>query len=159
MKFANVLLIWSVLCTALSAEETWMYPVLSPGSSGVHKSNDVRIADYSTQVIDREFATFDEILKWYCDRIGSATVSDALIKYKKRPSDAADVHHGSAIARNGDSGRTTIVTYVFTPTHSQITMLHPVEAGGVLAISLLGTEQNTGIQIIRRHREVPAANN
>jgi len=117
------------------------------------KSDDVRIANYSSRIIDVEFATFDAVLKWYSSKIGSTAASDALINYEKRPAGAADVTHGSATAPNGNSGRTTIVTYAFTPTHRQITILHPLDDGGVITISLLGTEKETGIQLIRRHSE------
>lgn len=151
MKIATTLLVSAVLCTTLNAEETWMYPIQSPGSSGILRSNDVRIASHSSRIIDVKFATFEDILNWYSNKIGTTAVTDAFIKYKKRPSDAANVHYGSATAHNGNSERTTIVTYTFTPTHNHVTILHPVNDGGVITISLFGTEKETGIQFIRRY--------
>lgn len=151
MKFATPFILLAVATSTVVAEETWMYPVQSPGSSGFVKSNDVRTASHASRIIDVEFASFDDVLKWYSDKIDSAAVPDALVQYKKRKPDAADVNHGSATAHNGDSGRTTIVTYVFTPDRKHITILHPIDDGGIVVISLLGTAKDTGIQIIQRH--------
>ena len=151
MKFATPLILLAVVTSTVVADETWMYPVRSPGTAGFLKSNDIRTASYAGRIIDVEFASFDGILKWYSDKIDSAAVSDALVKYKNRKPDAADVNHGSATAHNGNSGRTTIVTYVFTPNRKHITILHPIDDGEIVVISLLGTKKNTGIQIIQRH--------
>ena len=143
-------LVMAFVTSPVVAEESWMYPVKSPGASGSLESNNVKTASHASRIIKVHFASFDDILKWYSGKTGSVAVYEELAKYMKREPADADESHGSA-THKGNSPRPTIVTYAFTPNRKHATIFHSADDGGIVVISLVGTAKDTSIQIIQRH--------
>ncbi|TWT79725.1 hypothetical protein CA13_11320 [Planctomycetes bacterium CA13] len=142
------------------AEESWMFPVTMDSPTAKVQLDSLRIAEsyveeiggrnaITSRVIHSSVASFDEIVKWYSDRLITPDLSEKVADYDRRSAVAPElcVEHG---INPKDDPTKAIVTYWFTPTLKQITTLFTNDEGGVIAILLLGTENQTRIQVMRR---------
>ncbi len=139
--------------------EPWMYPVDMPASPTIKQMNSlirktgfvetlgVRIFTSTTTVVPTEAADLEEIVKWYADKLGETSLSLYLDRFVSTGISGP----GIGIFKTGQIMSSTHLTYRFTPEQKQITILHPEETGDVVAISLLGLDSETSIQVLRHH--------
>ena len=159
MKVLLSILTCVVACTA-NADEPWMYPISISTSptladltsatvkkSHAGESNGVRPLEGTTRVVDANVASSQEIVKWYSDQIGETQ----LPKFLERFVNGGNAGPGIGFFETRPMARSTHLTYRLTLKQKQITIRHAKDSGDVVAISLPGSEGETGIHVLR-HR-------
>ena len=164
MKSLLIILICT-LASVVSAVEPWMYPVdisssptiadissLTMKSSYTADTNGFRPFEGTTRVVDADVATFREIVKWYADKAGETRLPKTLDRY------VTDGKSGPGIGffKTAQSSLSTHLAFRFLPDQKHITLLHAENNGDVVAISLLGLNHETSIQVIRHYRNPKA---
>ncbi|NND99105.1 MAG: hypothetical protein HKN47_17445 [Pirellulaceae bacterium] len=164
MKIFAFIAAWMIL-PAVNADEPWMYPVSvsSPVSLvelnsqtlkiGYVESRGVRISESTSRTVHASVARFEDVIQWYSEKIGGTNLPEKLDAYTKRTPGKVDVHDGTAF--DIKSVPTTLITFRFTSGYKQITFLPPVVDGDVVAVTLLGTKDETSIQVVRKHPVPP----
>jgi len=159
MKIFTLILVCAFPCIT-SANEPWMYPLAVGPNPSLTELNSqslrinyvefggVRISDCSSRAVDADVASFDAIVKWYSDKLGSTDLTGKLASYNSRAEEAPDSQHGQVI---GPTASAPTILYRFTPAHKQITIVPPIDDGDIVAVSLHGTNAETRIQVVRRH--------
>lgn len=138
--------------------EPWMYRVMIAGSPssvelrsqamsmGYLESGGIRISESTSRVIQNEVASFEVIGKWYATKLGATKLSQVLENLNEPTVATPAFRPATPLA----IPMTTNLTYRFTPTAKQISILHIDENDDIVAISLLGTASETSIEVIRR---------
>ena len=141
------------------ADEPWMYPVEAPVSptidqinaliirTGFTETRGLRKFTSTTRSVPSDVASFEGIVKWYADKVGETTLSYYLDRFVNTGVSGP----GVGIFDDVPTASSTHLTYRFTSEQKQITVLHVEENGDVVTISLLGSDRETNIQILRRH--------
>ncbi len=140
-------------------DEPWMYPADMPASPTIKQTNSlirktgfmetrgVRIFTSTSTVVPTEVASFEEIVKWYADKIGETKISYFLDRFVGTGISGP----GIGMFKTQQMALSTHLTYRFTAEQKQITILHSEETGDVVTISLLGLDRETSIQVVRHH--------
>ena len=140
----------STLSIVAAADEPWMYPVnidssptpaelssLRMGNSYAADSEGFRPFEATTRVVDADVAT----------RLPQ-TLDRFMTEGKTGP--------GIGFFKTAQLSLSTHLSIRFTPDHKHITILHAEKAGDVVAISLLGLNHETNIQVLRHSRHPQA---
>lgn len=159
-----------------SADEPWMFPVDFPTAataqyrvhfmSAVTSNSFIEIADGSrpfdctTRIVDVNVASFQEIVKWYSEKIGETQLAKKLESFIAKSEPAQSRSDANPLRlydfESLQMARSTHLNFRFTPEHKQITILHAEENGDIVSISLLGNDRETSIQVVR-HAPPPKA--
>jgi len=157
------------LAHVASANEPWMYPInidssptpaelssMRMSNSYAADSDGARPFEGTARVVDADVATFDEIVKWYADKIGETRLPKTLERFVNE----GKAGPGIGFFRTAELSLSTHLSFRFMPEQKHITILHADKTGDVVAISLLGLNQETNIQVIRhsRHPQAVAQN-
>lgn len=158
----------SLMCALANiacADEPWMYPVAKPPTptlaefqsaitteSFAADADGYRPFECTTRVVDANVASFKEIVKWYADKTGETQLSQTLDRFIHKGISGP----GIGMFKTAPMAFSTHLTYRFKPEQKHITILHAEEAGDVVAISLLGLDRETSIQVLRHNPNLQA---
>ncbi len=155
----------STLSIVAAADEPWMYPVnidssptpaelssLRMGNSYAADSEGFRPFEATTRVVDADVATFGEIVEWYAGKLGETRLPQTLDRFVTE----GKTGPGIGFFKTAQLSLSTHLSIRFTPDHKHITILHAEKAGDVVAISLLGLNHETNIQVLRHSRQPQA---
>ena len=160
MKFLAFLVTIAFVHTA-GADEPWMYPVDVQAlvTPEMHNSHAVKIArvsrldaihsEVSTRIVDADVASFEDIAKWYSEKLGGTDLPSVLASYNERPNDSSEVQ--DSVLPGVIAPSLASLTYRFTPKQKQITILPADSDGHLVAVWLLQDERQTRIQVVRRY--------
>ncbi|QDT07758.1 hypothetical protein K227x_61860 [Rubripirellula lacrimiformis] len=155
-----IAILMCVFATTVDADEPWMYPVAiasSPTNAELHSAmtkqsfaadrDGIRSFECTTRVVDANVASFQEIVKWYADLVGETQLVNTLNRF------VAEGKPGPGIGffQTTSMSLSTHLAFRFMPDQKQITILRAEDDGDVVAISLLGLERETSIQVLRHH--------
>lgn len=155
-----------------NADEPWMYPVPFeiPRSRDewdsmrmlVHsvEAHGTRYAENTSRIVPESVASFDDIVKWYSERLKVSDLTEELSEFNARDADDPGMS-AEGLTWPKDNPKKpvrTLVTHWFTTNQKQITFLLPEESGSIVAVSLLGVKGKTKIQVMRRRTEEIADN-
>ncbi len=107
----------------------------------------VRPFECTTRVVDANVTSFQEIVKWYTDKIGETQLAKNLDRFMNEGKPGPHLFR----FKSGPMALSTHLTFRFKLEQKQITILHAEEDGDVVAISLLGLDSETSIQVLRHH--------
>ena len=143
------------------ADEPWMYPVEMPASPTINQLNSlirkngfveslgVRIFTSTTTAVPADVARFEDIVKWYSDKLGDTDIPKSLDSFNKSNADATKVRDG--VSKSFIAAPTAHTRFRFTPDQKQITIMLSIDGGDTVAVSLIGTKDETSIHVIRHH--------
>ena len=164
MKILLALLTFT-LAHAAAADEPWMYPVkvdssptpaelssLKMSNTYAADSDGARPFEGTTRVVDADVATFAEIVRWYADRVGETRLPKTLDRFVNE----GKTGPGIGFFKTAESSLSTHLSFRFLPEQKHITILHAEKSGDVVAISLLGLNHETNIQVLRHRRHAHA---
>ena len=164
-----VAILTCAIASIASADNPWMFPVDYPSpesaqyrtqfmsattsNSFIETADGSRPFDCTTRIVDVNVASFREIVKWYSEKFGEKQ----LVKNLESFMDKGDPEQSRSDAKplrlydfeSLHMARSTHFNFRFTPEQRQITILHAEKNGDVVAISLLGNDHETSIQVIR----------
>ena len=166
MKILLALLTFTLAHVAdAAADEPWMYPVkidssptpaelssLKTSNTYAADSDGARPFEGTTRVVDADVATFSEIVKWYADRIGETRLPKTLDRFVNE----GKTGPGIGFFKTAELSLSTHLSFRFMPEQKHITILHAEKTGDVVAISLLGLNNETNIQVLRHRGHVQA---
>jgi hypothetical protein len=166
MKFL-VFVVACALTYTTQADEPWMYPVAITPSTLKEMSSltlrkayvetlGVRTFDGTSRTIDADVASFDDIVKWYSEKLGGTELPKALETFKQNATENPERRDGYSRSLLVHPG--TLLTYRFVPAAKQVTLLHAVDGSDLVVVSLQGTEHETCIQVLRHYRDADRAN-
>jgi hypothetical protein len=144
------------------ADEPWMYPVscepplsaveLNSMRTSVHYANvrDGKFAENTSRTVHQSVASFDDIVKWYSERLNVPDLPEKLSAFNARVADDPESSVEDLTWPKDNPIIPIVVTHWFTANQKQITFLLPEESGSIVAVSILGMKANTRIQVMRR---------
>lgn len=105
----------------------------------------------TSREVHTSVASFEQIVKWYSERLVVPDLPKKLAVFSKRV-DAEPGHRAEHVTRAGVDPTQTqaLVTSWFTSNLKQVTTLFPDKNGDVIAISILGMGEKTRILVMRR---------
>ncbi|WP_146534867.1 hypothetical protein [Rubripirellula reticaptiva] len=115
-------------------------------------SDGVKPFEGTTRVVHVDVATFDEIVKWYAERIGETRLPQTLDRFV----DEGKTGPGIGFFKTAELSLASHLSFRFTPEQKHITILHTEETGDVVAVSLLGLNHETNIHVLRHRRHAHA---
>jgi len=125
---------------------------LKMSSTYAADSDGARPFQGTTRVVHVDVATFDEIVKWYADRIGETRLPKTLNRFVND----GKTGPGIGFFKTAELSLATHLSFRFTPEQKHITILHAEETGDVVAVSLLGLNHETNIHVLRHRRHAHA---
>lgn len=143
------------------ADEPWMYPVETPASPTINQMNSLirktgfvetlgaRVFTSTTRAVPADVASFEDIVKWYSDKLGDTDIPKSLDSFNKSNADAATARDG--FSKSFIAAPAAHTRFRFTPDQKQITTMLSIDGGDTVAISLIGTKSETSIHVMRHH--------
>lgn len=106
----------------------------------------------TSRVVHDSVASFDEIVKWYSDRLGVPGLPEKLSAFNAKVAGAPE-HSIEGGTWTEDKPTETLISYWFAANQKHVTFLLTEEGGNAVAVSLLGLTDKTRIQVMRRQTE------
>ncbi len=163
------ILVFVIACALTStggADDAWMFPLkIEIPTTQVEMDSlmmremyaelhGTRYAENTSREVHTSVASFEDIVKWYAERLVVPDLPKKLAAFNKRVV-AEPEHRAEHLSRPDDDPTKAqpLVTSWFTSNQKQVTTLFPDENGDVIAISILGMEEKTRILVMRRRTQ------